>query len=223
MRNDDRQLLIRMHRGHEPSARLLWERYAASLAAFARAVVRDKQAAEDVVQSVMLRVLVLRREQVESVTDPLAWLAQLTRREAISQFRSMRRRERRNRLVSHLEPTPARGPEGVLNDVRSAMERLPRKQREVIALRHASGMTFDQIALALGQNRNTVAARYRAGVEAIRASVGGLPMAGNQAGVECDSPESRVKRCAAGLGSSSISRGVPLTIMPLGAVEYRHA
>ncbi len=222
MRNEDRQLLIRMHRGHEPSARLLWERYAAPLAAFARAVVRQRQAAEDVVQSVMLRVLGLRREQIESVADPLAWLAQLTRREAISQLRSMRRRDRRNLLATREELVPANRPEDAATNVRSELERLPRRQREVIALRHASGLTFDQIALALGQNRNTVAARYRAGVEAIRASVGGLQMEDHQpgAGRETRAP---VEQCESERGPSSVSKELQFAAAPLGAVEHRHA
>ncbi|MCH8271418.1 MAG: hypothetical protein IH985_09460, partial [Planctomycetes bacterium] len=41
-------------------------------------------------------------------------------------------------------------------------------QREVVLLRHAAGLTFDQIALALDLNRHTAASRYRAAIARLR-------------------------------------------------------
>jgi DNA-directed RNA polymerase specialized sigma24 family protein len=38
-------------------------------------------------------------------------------------------------------------------------------------LKHAGGLTFDQIALALDINRSTAASRYRAAIERLRAAL----------------------------------------------------
>lgn len=49
-----------------------------------------------------------------------------------------------------------------------ALQRLPTEQREVLVLRIWGDLTFAQIAEALDQNINTVASRYRHGLEALR-------------------------------------------------------
>src|SRR5262249_21205447 len=53
-------------------------------------------------------------------------------------------------------------------ELEAAIDRLPRRHREMIALKHIAGLTFDQIAVATGLNRNTAAARYRAAIEALQ-------------------------------------------------------
>lgn len=51
---------------------------------------------------------------------------------------------------------------------RSLIEGLPYEQRQVLLLRYVGGLTIDQIAEALGVNRNTVASRGRLGVQRLR-------------------------------------------------------
>lgn len=46
----------------------------------------------------------------------------------------------------------------------SAVDALPRKVREVLVLKHVVGLTFDQIAVATGLNRNTAAGMHRRGI-----------------------------------------------------------
>lgn len=166
----DHQLLLAMHKGHEPSARLLWERLGRRLVAYARTLVRHEQAAEDAVQGALLRVMSARADQVRSVDNPLAWLILLTRREAAAQWRTHRRdlsrqaRSGRSERWLSVEPTADAS-------IAEAVDSLPRRQREVVVLKHIAGLTFDQIAFALDLNRNTAAARYRAGLAALRAAL----------------------------------------------------
>jgi RNA polymerase sigma-70 factor (ECF subfamily) len=161
---DDRQLLIATHRGHHASACLLWERHAPRLAAHARAILRDPGAADDAVQAVMCRVLELPGRRVRAIDDVAAYLCGAVRREALNQIRAARRARIRHaspRLQAPLEPGGADG-------LAAALEQLPRRLREVVVLRHVSQLTFDQMAVALGANRNTVAGRYRAALKALR-------------------------------------------------------
>lgn len=50
----------------------------------------------------------------------------------------------------------------------AVLDALDEDSRELLILKHAAGLTFDQIALALNQNRNTVAARYRRAADFLR-------------------------------------------------------
>lgn len=169
MNTDLKQLLLETHQGHEPSARALWHTQAPRLLRYARAIVVSWSDAEDVVQVVFCRVLNMARREVERVSDPGAWLAQVTRREAINHLRSRKREAARREAAGGLglhrddnDPAP------IDADLEAAIERLPRRFREVIVLKHVAGLTFDQIAAATGLNRNTAASRYKSSVEALR-------------------------------------------------------
>ena len=54
------------------------------------------------------------------------------------------------------------------SDALAALDALGEDDREVLILKHAAGLSFDQIALALEQNRNTVASRYRRAADFLR-------------------------------------------------------
>lgn len=169
MQPDDRQLLIRTHQGHEASARELWARYSPRLLAYARSIVGG--GAEDVLQSVFLSVIKAPAREVRKVQDPAAWLMVMTRRGALNQLRSARREHRRRQAWT--PPRMARGCSAFqVEELASSVEALPRRLREVVVLRHIAGLTFDQVALALGANRNTAAARYREAIGRLRAMLG---------------------------------------------------
>jgi len=163
---DDRTLLLRTHKGHEASARLLWDRHAPAMLALAGAIVRRGGVQpEALVQSAFCRVLEVDRRTLREVRDARAWLCQLTRRVALNELRGARRERRRRR--EHAPPTT---PVVDASDVAALVDALPRRQREVVVLKHAGGLTFDQIALALDVNRSTAASRYRAAIDRLRSA-----------------------------------------------------
>lgn len=169
MQPDDRQLLIRTHQGHEASARALWAKYSPRLLAYARSIVGD--GAEDAVQSVFLSLLKVPARELKQVGDPAAWLMVLTRRASLNQLRAARREHRRRQASAPLRVTA--GPFSFHSeDLASVVESLPRRLREVVVLRHIAGLTFDQVAVALGANRNTAAARYREAIRRLRIVLG---------------------------------------------------
>ncbi|GIK19360.1 MAG: sigma-70 family RNA polymerase sigma factor [Leptolyngbya sp. PLA2] len=165
-------LLLRTHRGHEPSARRLWEAQAPRLVAVARAVLGRRcgaNDAEDAVQAVFCRVLELDRRSVRAVRDPGAWLAQMTRRESLNMLRAARRAAVREREHDGGRAIGASQREAGLT---AALAALPRHLREVVVLRHTAGLTFEQVSLTLGVNRNTVASRHRLAMERLRNALG---------------------------------------------------
>lgn len=164
---DDRAILLRTHRGHEPSARLLWERHAPAMLALAGAIVRDRTSIspDDIVQSVFCRVLEVDRGSLRGVRDVRAWLCQVTRRLALNEIRAQRRERGRRRHVMRAAQSTTDVASG---DVAGAVMALPRRMREVVVLKHAGGLTFDQIALALDMPRSTAASRYRGAIDRLR-------------------------------------------------------
>ncbi len=169
MNPDDRQLLLATHRGHEASARVLWDRHAPGLLAYARSILYDTAAADDAVQAVMCRILQLPRSQLAAVIDVPAFLSASVRHEALNRLRSARREA--VRCSSSPRPIPASSTPDSLersDAVSEAVSQLPRRFREVVILKHVGGLTLDQIAAALDSNRNTIASRYRSALDTLK-------------------------------------------------------
>lgn len=164
--SDDRRLLQLMHKGHESAARELWRRFSPRLLAYARSIVPS--AADDVVQSVFITILQQPRSVIKQVDDPSAWLLVLTRRCAFNHLRTTRRDLARRQALANIprESAPTNSSES--DSLSRALGDLPRRLREVVVLRHIAGLTFDQVATALGANRNTAAARYREAIRRLR-------------------------------------------------------
>jgi RNA polymerase sigma-70 factor (ECF subfamily) len=137
--------------------------------AYARGVLgrRHASAADDVVQTVFCRILQLDRRTIRAVREVRPWLARLVRTQALNHLRTNTRIARRESLAA---PTAAADP-SVQPDLADALDRLPRRHREVLHLRHVAGLTTDQAALALCVPRGTVASRHHAAVLALRAQL----------------------------------------------------
>lgn len=160
------QLLQACRRGDERAARLLHALAAPAMLACARAILRDPAAAEDATQQAFCRVMEVPRRDIDRVLDAVPWLTALARRDALMMLRSARRRRLREQQWTALANNPTAPRDHA--ELEDAIERLPRPLREVLVLRHVAELTFDQIAVAVNANRNTVASRYRLALERLR-------------------------------------------------------
>ena len=183
----DQDLLVLTHAGDREAAAALYVRYAHRLRLFARTVLHDEFLAADVVQCVFVKILQLKRKEVKSIRDPLAWLIRSTRNEALNLLRTDSRARARAavhasmRTAVDIDRSAVSGDGGELLD---HLDRLKGEQRELIVLKHLVGMTFDQLAETLGENRSTLASRYRGAMETLRELVekGGGGAIGGAAG-----------------------------------------
>jgi RNA polymerase sigma-70 factor (ECF subfamily) len=169
MSDQSAHLLLATRRGDQSAARALWHLHAARLTAYARSIIRARSAphdADDIVQSAFCRIMLLSEPDLSSVRDTGAWLAQLTRNAALNWLRTHRRDAARRERTAAL--TPSRSPASADHALAEAVDALPARLREVIVLKHIAGLTFDQIELATGINRNTAAARYRSAISLLR-------------------------------------------------------
>lgn len=165
----DRRLLLLTHQGRESAARELWRRFSPRLLAYAGSIVPSF--ADDVVQSVFISILKQPRSVIRAVEDPGAWLLTLSRRTALDHIRAGRRDAARRKVIADQVQTAASFSTPETEPLNRALAELPRRLREVVVLRHIAGLTFDQVALALGANRNTAAARYREAIRRLKLSL----------------------------------------------------
>jgi|SRR5579863_9122234 len=146
-----------------------FDAYAAPLALYARQWL-TRHGAEDVVQEAFVR-LMLQSKAPENVR---AWLYRTVRNEAISQWRSTRRRERRERSAARDEPLFEAAP-GEWIDAQAAaeaMQLLPAQSREIIVLRIWGQLKLAEIAQITGTPLSSVFHQYQQGLAEIRKRLG---------------------------------------------------
>jgi RNA polymerase sigma factor (sigma-70 family) len=153
--------------------RLFDEEYA-RVAAIARRVLGDPDAAEDVAQEVFLDLH--RRFGDNPGAQAPAWARTAAAHTALNLIRSNRRRAVREERYA-TEPRRADDPLDAVaaaettRAVRAALARIPRRQATVLALRY-SGLSYAEMASALGIGVNAVGTRLRRAEARLRKEVG---------------------------------------------------
>ena len=162
----------RQPRGTDPLAEA-YERYAARLYGYLRAVVRDPQAAEDILQEVFCKLAA--RGAFFAVAEPERYLFRAAHNEARRWLRNSGREPTDAQDVESLAAPRAEPPdEGEGEAVKRALSQLPPEQAEVVHLKVYEGLTFERIGELLGCSVNTAASRYRYACERLRRILRGL-------------------------------------------------
>src|SRR5688500_6660799 len=158
----------------------LVERHAGAVYAFARRMVGDGAAADDLVQEVWLKVL-RGTASFDGRSRFTTWLFAITRNACLDHAR---RRRRAPPEASAAEPGAAEPVDGLVDPgppvldrvarreltamLDQAVEALPIEQREVFLLREQTDMTFHEISESLGLPRDTVKSRMRYALAHVR-------------------------------------------------------
>jgi len=156
----------------EPTTQPEWRRWIADhapkLLLFARQKARSEADAQDLVQDAIVECW--RRNGDGPPSLPLVFTT--IHRRAIDFARREDRRAIREQVVALDESQPwfDTGVEDreFSRTIQGALAELPIEQREVITLKVWGGMTFAEIAEALGIPPNTAASRYRYGLAELR-------------------------------------------------------
>lgn len=135
---------------------------------YARALLRDKDRADDLVQDTMLRALT-KIHLFQRGTDLRAWLFTMLHNQYVN---SVRRAVRQGQTFTaekvHLA-TPATQVAGLeLRDLERAIQRLPEEQRTMLLLVGLEGMRYEEVAQITGVPIGTVRSRISRGREALR-------------------------------------------------------
>lgn len=121
---------------------------------FALRMVGQSAEAEDVVQEVFIK-LWNNRQHIDAVTNIEAWCITATRNLSIDKLRSKHHRLQPMQAGFDLHdhsatPYEATAGQDAIEQVRHLMDQLPDKQRDIMQLRDIEGLSYQEIAEALG-------------------------------------------------------------------------
>jgi RNA polymerase sigma-70 factor (ECF subfamily) len=172
------ELLRRIAQGDRRSFEDLYDRFSGVLFSTAYRVLNNRQAAEDVLQDAFIQVWEKAPLYNPTRGKPLTWAVTLTRNKAIDRLRSTQRRNRLSDELEHeaqsLEQFDDKSSVEVVEalekgkQVRAAIQKLSKDQREVIELAFFSGLTQTEIAERLQEPLGTIKARIRRGMMKLR-------------------------------------------------------
>jgi len=165
----DNMLRAALARNDPAAVELIWDRYAGDLFAYLQVVLCSRHDAEDVLQTVFVRI-VKKRHRLAKARRLDAYVFQIARNEA---FRFIGRRKKGRTIEDVNEswlivPEGRREPNDLAEELQAALANLPQPQREVIVMKIYRQKTFLEISGLLGLSQNTVASRYRYGMEKLR-------------------------------------------------------
>ena len=168
----DADLLARFRAGDASALDPLFARYEGPVFRFLFGVLRDHHAAEDALQETFVQAL--RKADAVAPDTFRGWLFTVAYRQAMLIKRKAKRLPAQAddlALVGLIGDEPADARAGTADEarhVRELLALLPAAQRAVIAARVFDGLTFREVAAALGCPLNTALARMHDGLKKLR-------------------------------------------------------
>lgn len=177
----DQELISRIQERDATAFETLFARYSEAIRRHAARMVRDENAAEDIVQEVFLRVWTC-AEQWNNQGEFRAWLFTIARNLALNHLRTVQRRRQQSleipadeidddgdesfsSIPSWLIDTASLKPDAMLEQaeryelLQRLVDELPEEKREVFQLFYESEMSLREVAVTLGIAEGTVKSR----------------------------------------------------------------
>ena len=171
----DNTLRAALARNDPAAVELMWDRYAGDLFAYLQVVLCSRHDAEDVLQTVFVRI-VRKRHRLAKARRLDAYVYQIARNEAYS-FIGRRKKDRKIKALDEswlILPEGHEKNDDLAEELQAVLARLPQQQREVIVMKIYRQKTFLEISRLMGLSHNTVASRYRYGMEKLRTLLGDI-------------------------------------------------
>ena len=172
LRATDAALIDRIVQRDETALEALYDRYAGMLSSVLNRILRDGQAAEEILQDIFFQ-LWKNASQFDANRGSLAgWLMVIARNRAISQLRrhnpAAGEELLENTVALPFSLESALAQRQMLEKVKGAMGKLPKEQRAAVELAYFEGMTHSEIAERTGDPLGTVKTRLRTALETLK-------------------------------------------------------
>jgi RNA polymerase sigma-70 factor (ECF subfamily) len=167
----DRELLADLASGRAEALAELYDRHAAALFRHGLALTRRRQDAEDLVQSVFVKLAATGAELL-GVRQPASYLHRMLHTTWMDARRRVITGERVVEQVA-TDVTEVRPAFEASIDIARALGELPEEQREVVVLHLVEGFSFREAGRLTGVSLFTAAGRYRLAVKQLRKLLGG--------------------------------------------------
>ena len=168
----DAALIQKIIARDESALAALYDRYAGMLSSVLNRILRDSQAAEEILQDTFFQLWRSAARFDASRGSLAGWLLVMARNRAISRLR--RRNPTagdelgENTVVLPLNLESSVAQQQLLARVKSALEKLPAEQRACVELAYFEGLTHTEIAQRTGDPLGTVKTRLRSAVESLK-------------------------------------------------------
>jgi RNA polymerase sigma-70 factor (ECF subfamily) len=169
---DERELLERLRAGAQDAFDSIFRTYYRHLVAAAENMLREREAAEDVAQDVMVE-LWRRRESLVFETSLRAYLFRAVRNRALNHLRHLRiaPRAEPDAAAAHISSSTADRrtlEREMASALKEAVASLPQRCREVFQLSRVQGLKYAEIAEALDISVKTVEAQMGKAIRVLR-------------------------------------------------------
>lgn len=169
------ELFVRIAGGDELAFQPVFHHYNRELLPFIVRLTGSKEAAEEVIQEVFLR-LWQQRDKLNGIRNPRAWIIRIASNIACTY---LRKQITESRLYEKLQTSPSFNatPENELaakeitRRIREAVLRLNPSERRVFELSRDRGMSIPEIAESLGLSPHTIKNQLTTALKAIRSSL----------------------------------------------------
>jgi RNA polymerase sigma-70 factor, ECF subfamily len=172
LRASDAALIERLIQRDETALAALYDRYAGMLSSVLNRILRDTQAAEEILQDIFFQLWRTASRFDASRGSLPAWLAVIARNRAISRLRRHNPAGGEELLegtaVSTFNIETAASQQQLMGRVKGALESLPQEQRAAVEFAYFEGMTHSEIARRTGDPLGTVKTRLRSAVETLK-------------------------------------------------------
>lgn len=168
----DRLLLSSLAAGKSEALGELYDRHAVSLLRHAMVLVGRRPDAEDLVQTVFVKVATTGAELL-GIRTPASYLHRILHTTWID---GERRRAMAARSVEGFDDAATSSPDSAADsiDLARALEALPVLEREAIVLHLVDGFSFREVGKLTGVSIFTAAGRYRVGIGRMRRALGAV-------------------------------------------------
>jgi RNA polymerase sigma factor (sigma-70 family) len=144
---------------------------------YARALVGDRAAADDLVQDTLERAWA-KLHLYRRGTDLRAWLFTVMHNVHVNKVRATRATDPLEDEMPELAQRASQGDALMVRDLDRSISRLPAEQRSVLLLVTLEDMSYDEVARTLGIPIGTVMSRLSRAREKLRAMMLGVPVTG---------------------------------------------
>ncbi len=173
-RASDAALIERITQRDEAALAALYDRYAAMLSSVLNRILRDTQAAEEILQDIFFQLWRMPSRFDASRGSLPGWLLVIARNRAISRLRRHNPAAAgddelgENSVVLSVNFESAVAQKQLLERVKHTIENLPAEQRACVELAYFEGLTHSEIAARTGDPLGTVKTRLRSAVETLK-------------------------------------------------------